>query len=312
MTTTDVATLDRIRHFNRFYTRQLGLLDEALPGGQRSLTEARVLYELATRAPTTPITAATLRRDLGLDAGYLSRLLKRFGQEGLLTRSPSPGDARESLLALSAAGRETFAPLERIAREQVAGMLAPVPPHRLPELLAAMAGIEELLQPVDEDEACCLRGLRVGDVGWLTQAQCVFYAQELGLNLQFEALVARIAADFVTAHDPACERAWIAERHGRQVGCIFLVRESEELAKLRLLYVDASARGLGLGRRLVEECVAFARAAGYRRITLWTNGKLQTACQLYRRCGFVLSHEEQAHEFGVDYPSQTWTLDLAP
>lgn len=308
MNATDLATLDRIRHFNRFYTRQLGLLDEGLLGGQLTLTEARVLYELATHAPTT---AATLRRELGLDAGYLSRLLKRFETDGLLTRSPSPTDARESLLALSAAGRAAFAPLERIAREQVAGMLAPLPPHRLPELLAAMACIEQLLQPQDEAEAYRLRALRVGDLGWLTQAQCVFYAQELGLNLQFEALVARIAADFVTQHDPARERAWIAERHGRQIGSIFLLRERDDIAKLRLLYVDGSARGLGVGRRLVEECVSFARATGYRQITLWTNGKLLAARQLYQSCGFVLSHEEQAHDYGVDYLSQTWTLDLS-
>lgn len=299
--------LDRIRHFNRFYTRQLGLLEEGMAGSPFTLTEARVLYELACHSPTT---AGTLRRALGLDAGYLSRLLKRFESEGWLARGESPHDGRESVLSLTAAGEAAFAPLQQAARDQVAAMTAHLDAAARESLLAAMARIEALLTPPVAQTAWTLRDLQVGDIGWIAHRQALFYAKELGLDIGFEALVARIAADFAEQRDTRRERCWIAVRGEEILGSVFLVRDSDECAKLRLLFVEPAARGLGIGAGLVDACVRFAREAGYRELKLWTNGALLSARRIYQAAGFRLVSEEQDHLYGVDFNSQVWSLFL--
>lgn len=309
MDASNTATLDRIRHFNRFYTRQLGLLDEGLIGSRFTLTEARVLYELACHTPTT---AGALRRALGLDAGYLSRLLKRFDGEGMLARSDSPQDGRESLLHLTEAGRVAFSPLQQAAREQVAAMTRHLDATGRAALLEAMARVESLLTPSSAAAApsWTLRDLQIGDIGWIAHRQALFYARELGLDIGFEALVASIAAAFAQAHDAQRERCWIAARGDEVLGSVFLVRDTDACAKLRLLFVEPAARGLGIGARLVDECVRFARTAGYREIKLWTNGRLMAARRIYQVAGFRLVSEEHDHLYGVDFSSQVWSLAL--
>jgi DNA-binding MarR family transcriptional regulator/GNAT superfamily N-acetyltransferase len=300
---------ERIRQFNRFYTKQIGVLHESLLDSPFSLTEVRVLYELAHHASAT---AAELAAALNLDAGYLSRILGGFERQKLIRRSPSSADARQLLIALTPHGREIFLPLEERATVEVAGMLERIPPPAQENLLNALQTIERLLAPPDKPAAYLLRTHQPGDIGWVIQRHGASYAREYGWTMEFEALVAEIAAAFLRNFDPVRERCWIAERDGVNLGCIFLVNGGEGVAKLRLLLVEEQARGLGIGRRLVQECVGFARLAGYRKITLWTQSMLHAARRLYADAGFRLVNEQPHHSFGADLVGETWELDVSP
>lgn len=310
----DAATVERIRSFNRFYTRLLGLLDESMMQSGFSLTETRILLELARR---DGLTASDLVRDLGLDAGYLSRMLGRFAAAGLVERTPSPEDARQSVLALTKKGRVAFAPLDAGAKTQIARLIEPLDPGQREDLIGAMACIRGTL--ADRAGAAAgewpgevvLRPMRPGDLGWVAHRQGLLYHREYGWDATYEALTARILAGFVDDHDPTRERSWIAERDGRILGSIFLMRgDTPDIARLRLLYVEAEARGLGLGWRLVSECVDFARQAGYSKMTLWTQSKLLAARKLYARAGFAKVKEEPLEAFGDELLSETWELAL--
>ena len=294
-----------IRRFNRFYTTAIGVLEEGLVGGAYSLTETRVLFELGHRDGTT---AAELARDLNLDTGYLSRILARFTREHLLLRARAPGDGRKAILRLSPAGAATLAPLEARSDDLVAGLLARLPAPEGDAVVAAMGRIEAALAP--GPTAITLRPLRPGDLGWVIGRHGAVYAEEFGWDGSFETLVAGIAAEVMTKFDPAREAAWIAERDGVPLGSVFLVRVDDELAKLRLLIVDPAARGLGVGARLVAACTEFARATGYRRITLWTHSILAAARRLYAAEGYRLTASAPLHAFGVDLTEETWLLDL--
>lgn len=300
--------VEKVRRFNRFYTRQIGLLNEGLLETEYSLTEVRILYELAHRGP---VTAAELGQELGLDPGYLSRILKKFDVRGLLQRSRSQEDRRQVLLTLTEAGRVAFEPLDRASAEEVAAMLSGLSTIERERVVQAMTTVERLIGGSPEPEVpYILRPHQPGDIGWITHQQGLLYAQEYGWDETFEALVAEIAAAFVKAFDPKRERCWIAERGGEVVGSVFLVRQSDDIAKLRLLYVDPSARGLGIGRRLVDECIGFARTKGYRTLTLWTNDVLVAARKIYQAAGFRMVKEGAHHSFGKDLVGQNWDLDL--
>jgi DNA-binding MarR family transcriptional regulator/N-acetylglutamate synthase-like GNAT family acetyltransferase len=273
-----------------------------------SLTEVRVLYELANREETT---ASELGEELGLDAGYLSRVLRGFEKHGLIHKRPSEADGRRRLLRLTERGREAFAPLDARSRNDIGAMLGSLSVAEQERLVGAMRTIEELLGARPEPAfPYLLRPHWPGDMGWVVHRHGVLYAREYGWDERFEALVAEIVAKFIRQYDPRRERCWIAEREGEIAGCVFLVRESEEIAKLRLLLVEPKARGLGIGSRLVEECIRFARQAGYRMITLWTNDVLSSARRIYEAMGFRLVHEEPHHSFGHDLVGQTWELML--
>ncbi len=300
--------IDAVRAFNRFYTRQIGLLDEGLLKSSFSLTEARVLYELAHR---DGLTATDLGRDLGLDAGYVSRLLKKFERIHLISRSTLVSDARQSSITLTPAGRSAFAPLNKDSHDQVAALLDRLPKLEQERLVKAMQTVQRLLGDITEAKVpYILRPLQVGDIGWITHRQGLLYAQDYGWDETYEALVAEILGSFVKSYDPKWERSWIAEREGEVVGSVFVVRKSDQVAKLRLLYVEPSARGLGIGKRLVEECVGFARAKGYKTLTLWTNDILVAARHIYQAAGFNLVEQEPHHSFGKDLVGQNWNLDL--
>lgn len=300
--------IDAVRAFNRFYTRQIGLLEEGLLKSDFSLTEARVLYELAHR---DGLTATDLGRDLGLDAGYLSRLLKKFEERDLVERATIEADARRSSIALTKAGRQAFAPLNQGSHEQVATLLERLSAAEQDRLVRAMQTVQRLLGGSAEPKIpYMLRSLQVGDIGWIIHRQGLLYAQEYGWDETYEALVAEILGAFVKSFDPKWERSWIAEREGEVVGSVFVVHQSDEVAKLRLLYVEPSARGLGIGRRLVEECIGFARTKGYRTLTLWTNDVLTSARRIYEAAGFKLTDEERHHSFGKDLVGQNWNLEL--
>jgi DNA-binding MarR family transcriptional regulator/N-acetylglutamate synthase-like GNAT family acetyltransferase len=297
-----------VRRFNRFWTRQIGVLGEGYLESPFSLTEVRVLYELAHREETT---ASELGDELGLDAGYLSRLLRGFEKHGLIHKRPSEADGRRRLLRLTARGREAFAPLDARSRNDIGAMLGGMSIAGQERLVGAMRTIEGLLSVRPEPVVpYLLRSHWPGDMGWVVHRHGVLYASEYGWNEQFEALVAEIVAKFIRQYDPRLQRCWIAERDGENVGCVFLVRESEEVAKLRLLLVEPKARGLGIGSRLVEDCIRFARQAGYRKITLWTNDVLHSARRIYEAMGFRLVHEQPHHSFGRDLVGQTWELML--
>jgi len=297
-----------VRRFNRFYTRQIGVLEEGLLKSPFSLAEARVLYELAHRDQPT---AAGLCKDLGLDAGYLSRILRGFERAGLLDRRPSIADGRQNLLALTADGRAAFCRLDLATRDQIAALLRTLPQGGSRRLLQAMATIETLLGAAPEPRVpYLLRPHQPGDLGWIVHRHGVLYAEEYRFDAQFEALVAEIVAQFARQHDPRRERCWIAERDGAPVGSVLLVRHTDEVAKLRLLLVEPAARGLGIGARLVEECERFARSVGYREITLWTNSVLHAARRIYEKAGYRLVHEEAHHSFGQDLVGETWALAL--
>ncbi len=297
-----------VRRFSRFYTRRLGLLGEGLLDSAFSLAESRVLYELAHH---DGLTASLLGRELGLDPGYLSRILKRFEARGLIVRAPSASDGRQAVLGLTEAGHAAFAPLDQGSREQVAALLGPLDPEETERLTRAMATVEELLGERPAAPApILLRPHQIGDIGWIVHRQALLYAQEYGWDETYEALVAEIGAEFLRAFDPKRDRAWIAEREGAIVGSVFVVRVSDEIARLRLLYVEPHARGSGLGRRLVGECIRFARLKGYRKLTLWTNDVLAAARRIYQDAGFTLVAEERHHSFGKDLVGQNWELAL--
>jgi DNA-binding MarR family transcriptional regulator/GNAT superfamily N-acetyltransferase len=298
-----------IRRFNRFYTKKVGALEESLLNSRLSLAEARLLYEIANRDGPT---AAELARDLSLDPGYLSRLLRGFEERLLIRREPSAEDGRQNHLHLTETGRAVFAPLDRRSREAVGAWLDGKPARERAALIAAMRSIEATLGGEPAPAApIILREHRTGDLGWIAHRQGLLYAEEYGWDQTYEALVAEILAGFVRQFNPAKERAWIAEQAGGIVGSVFLVRQSDTVAKLRLLYVEPSARGLGIGNRLVDECIEFARRAGYSRIMLWTNDVLYSARRIYEAKGFRLVEEEKHHSFGHDLVSQTWELTLS-
>ena len=310
MTQTD-QRVAAVRRFNRFYTRQIGVLDEHLLHSELSLTEVRVLYELAHREQPT---ATALRKELGLDAGYLSRILAEFERRGLIKRVASETDGRQSVLALTAAGKRAFATLDERSQDEVRAMLGRLPAGEQRRLVEAMGDIERALGAGPEDPATkapyLLRPHRPGDLGWVVHRHGVLYAQEQGWDDRFEALVARVAADFIDRFDPRRERCWIAEREGEIVGSVCLVQRSKTVAQLRLLLVEPRARGMGIGARLVAECIRRAREIGYRKLVLWTNDILHAARHIYEQAGFALVKEEAHHSFGHDLVGQTWELRL--
>lgn len=296
---------DSVRAFNRFYTAQLGLLDEYLLRSEFSLTEARLLFELGTG--TAP-SSAGLRQQLNLDAGYLSRVISALEKRGLLEKARSGTDARAYEIRLTDAGQLTLASLQQASREAVVGMLGRLGEPQQEQLVQAMAQIESLMG--EPDRAYLLRDPQPGDMGLVVQQQAALYAREYGWNAEFEALVAEIVAKYLREYDSASERCWIAEKAGKVVGSVFVVRHDPTTAKLRMLYVDASARGLGIGNRLVEETLRFARQVGYKKMVLWTTSNLAAARKIYQRAGFELIEEEQVSSFGKQLVSQTWARDL--
>ena len=299
-----------LRRFNRFYTRRIGLLNEQLLDSRLSLTQSRVLYELAQRKD---LSATQLVRELGLDPGYLSRMLRGFEARGLLRRVRAKDDARRSVLALTRAGRAAFAPLDRRSREEGAAVLVNLSESRQRALCAAFGQVERLLAPQDAGAApdYVLRAHRPGDIGWVIHRHGALYAEEYGWDISFEALVAAIGAKFIENFDPGCERCWIAERDGRIVGSVFVVRQSKTVAKLRMMYAEPDARGLGLGRRFVAEAIEFARRSGYRRMVLWTHSVLTAARRIYQSAGFRLVEATPHHSFGHDLVAEIWELNLA-
>ncbi|CAM3124209.1 bifunctional helix-turn-helix transcriptional regulator/GNAT family N-acetyltransferase [Janthinobacterium lividum] len=294
-----------VRRFNRFYTRQIGVLHEHLLDSAFSLTEVRILYELAHREQ---LTSADLCRELGLNAGYLSRVIAGFEKQGLIAKTRSPTDARATQLQLTEQGQRTLAPLVHASRREVATMLERLPPTAQQELVAAMEQIQGLLG--EPSPSYLLRNPQPGDMGWIIHRQAVLYAQEYGWNNEYEALVADILAKFVREFNPARERCWIAEKDGKVIGSVFIVRQDDTTAKLRLLYVDPCARGLGIGSRLVDECLRFSRQVGYTKMVLWTNSILTGARRIYDKAGFQLVEEETHHSFGKDLVGQVLARDL--
>src|ERR687889_1379134 len=293
-----------VRRFNRFWTRQIGVLREGYLESPFSLTEVRVLYELANRGEST---ASELGEELGLDAGYLSRILRGFEKHDLIHKRPSEVDGRRRLLWLTERGREAFALLDARSRSEIGAILGGMSIEEQERLVGAMKTIEGLLSVSPEPVVpYLLRAHLPGDMGWVVHRHGVLYAREYGWDERFEALVAEIVAKFIRQFHPKLERCWIAERDGEIVGCVFLVRESEEIAKLRVLLVEPKARGLGVGSRLVEECIKFARRTGYRKITLWTYSALESARHIYEKNGFQIVKQENRHDFGHDLTSQIW------
>jgi len=313
--TQDRVSLDRIarvRRFNRFYTRQLGVLRKTYLGSPYSLAEARVLYEIFKGGAPT---ATDVGRALDLDAGYLSRTLRSFEKRGLIVRKASASDARQSHLALTARGRQAFAPLDRRSQDATAEMLGRLSPADEARLIAAMATIEELLDAAPPENSppqrrYDLRPPRHGDFGWIVGRHAELYAQEYGWVAPFEGVRAQIVADFVNEFDDKRERCWIAEMDGENVGSIILAKESETVARIRLLLVDPKARGLGLGRHLTDESIRFARDAGYRKMTLWTHSVLTAARHIYQQAGFKLMRSEQHESWGHPVIGEHWDLEL--
>jgi DNA-binding MarR family transcriptional regulator/N-acetylglutamate synthase-like GNAT family acetyltransferase len=302
------SQISAVRAFNRFYTRKLGVLDQQLLKSPFSLSEARVLYEIANRQDPT---AKEIGIELGLDPGYLSRIIQNFDDRGLITRKPLPSDRRQHQLSLTAKGRQAFDKLNRSSQNDVAALLAALPDGGRERLIGAMGVIESLLGASSHSvPPAILRGPRAGDMGWVVQSHGSLYAREYGFDSSFESLVAEIAAKFLASFDASRERCWIAELDGAPVGSVFLVRHSDDVAKLRLLLVDPAGRGHGLGQRLVAECVAFARQCGYRKITLWTQSILVAARKIYQDTGFVLVGTEPHRSFGQSLIGETWELEL--
>jgi DNA-binding MarR family transcriptional regulator/GNAT superfamily N-acetyltransferase len=306
------VTLDQriaaVRRFNRFYTQKIGVLREGYLKSPFTLAEARVLYELAQRG--RPV-ASELARDLGLDPGYLSRILARFAKQRLVAGERSANDRRMSHLVLTEKGMRAFAQINARSHDEIGAWLGALPGTAQERMVDAMHAIENLLAAAPEPKAPYLiRPHQPGDIGWVVSRHGALYAQEYGWDETFEALVAEIAAKFLRRFDSKRERCWIAEKDGENVGSVFLVRKSATVAQLRLLLVDPRARGLGVGRRLVEECIAFARRAGYRKIVLWTNDILHAARRIYEAEGFRLVEEEPHHSFGRDLVGQIWERNL--
>jgi len=297
-----------VRRFNRFYTRQIGLLQESYLKSQFSLSQVRVLYELAHRERPT---ATELGRELGLDPGYLSRILRLFEKRGFLKRTPSEADGRQSHLFLTARGQAAFAPLNTRSREEIGSMLRALRARDQIRLVESMHAIEGVLGAQPEKKVpYLLRPHRPGDMGWVVSRHGALYAQEYGWDETFEALVAGIVKKFIEHYDPRKERCWIAEKDGEPVGSVFVVKQSATVAKLRLMLVEPKARGLGIGARLVDECVRFAGQTGYGKITLWTNSVLRAARRIYKEAGFRLVRQERHRSFGHDLVGETWDLKL--
>ena len=302
------GNVSAVRRFSRFYTRAIGVLHEGLLGSDLTLAEARIVYELASLSKPT---ATLLGQELGLDAGYLSRLLKSLEGRGVLTRSADPADGRQSLLTLTAAGRKLFFQIDNASKREVAALLSPLAAIERQQLVTAMGDIARLLGAPDwPSPPIVLRPHRPGDIGHVVSRHGAIYAAEYGWDITFEALVAKVAAEFIEKFDPRSDCCFIADRAGQILGSAFVVRKDAVTAKLRLVYVEKSARGTGLGRRLVEACMQFSRAAGYSRMTLWTNDVLLPARKLYQALGFEMVASEPYHSFGVDLVSETWERDL--
>jgi DNA-binding MarR family transcriptional regulator/N-acetylglutamate synthase-like GNAT family acetyltransferase len=299
---------EAFRHFNRFITKKIGVLQKRFLGSPYSLAEGRVLYELARRDRST---ATQVRAELGLDAGYLSRILHNFEKHGLISRETSAADARRSHLWLTPKGRKALAPLNGRARVQISTLLKELNDEDQARLIGAMRLIQKLLgAPMEKSPTIVIRNHQIGDMGWVVQRQGVVYGQEYGWDEQFEALCAEIVARFLRQFDAKRERCWVAEMDGEKVGCVFLVKKSEKVSQLRLLLVESAARGYGIGGRLVDECIRFARQVGYRKMILWTNDILHAARHLYEQRGFRLIDQEKHHSFGHDLVGQTWELRL--
>jgi DNA-binding MarR family transcriptional regulator/predicted N-acetyltransferase YhbS len=305
---TMVGVVDDVRGFNRFYTRVLGLLRPDLAGSAFGLTEARVLFELAHH---DDVAVSDLRRELDLDAGYLSRILSGFTAAGLVAREQSATDGRRQVVRLTTDGQRAFAELDRLQTGAIDAMLAPLDETQRSELVAAMGKIRRVLDGQPRRAGLVLRAPEPGDLGWVVERHGARYAAEYGWDATFEALVARIVADFAERHDTKREAAWIAEVDGERVGCVFCTAaDTTDTAQLRLLLVEPSARGFGVGTRLVDECLRFAKRSGYSRITLWTNDVLAGARRIYERAGFRLDRSEPHHSFGHDLVGQYWSRDL--
>lgn len=302
------SSVQAVREFNRFYTRQIGVLHEGLLESQFSLTEVRVLYEIAHGK----VSAREIAQELELDPAYLSRILRGFQVRGLIRQARSTTDRRQRVLALTNKGQEVFRTLDHRSSEEVGKVLDRLRPGHQRRLLRAMRTIEELLGGGSESTKApyLIRPPQAGDIGWVVHRHGVLYAEEYGFDEHFEALVAGIVAEFIEKFDPRRERSWIAEREGENVGSVFLVKASDELAKLRLLLVEPSARGLGIGKQLVAECIRFARRSGYRKITLWTQSELVAARRIYEQAGFRLVEEKPHHSWGRDLVAEVWELEL--
>lgn len=296
-----------IRAFNRFYTRKIGVVD-GMASSPFSLAEARVLYELAHREQPT---ATDIRKELGLDAGYISRILRDFEHRKLVTREPSKTDERQRILLLTTKGRTAFTPLNERSNRNVATMLEELSPAERKQFVDALQTAHRLLgEQAEPSTPHLLRQHQAGDLGWIVHRQAILYAEEYGWDGTYEALAAEIVAQFIRNYDSTRERCWIAEKDGARVGAVFVAKASSRIAKLRLLHVEPEARGLGIGKRLVEECVRFARQAGYQKMTLWTQSILRAARHIYRQTGFQVVREEPHHSFGKDLTGETWELDL--
>ena len=309
---TSQQTIASVRRFHRFYTRQIGVLRKTYLDSPYSLGEGRILYEIANR---DDVTATDVGRALDLDAGYLSRVLRNFEKRGLITRKTSATDARQSHLGLSERGRKAFAPLERRSQQQTGAMLDKLDGGQQSRIVAAMHTIEQLLTNSAEEVRktkpnCVLRAPRAGDFGWIVSRHAQLYEQEYGWKDPFEGLCAQIVADFVNNFDSKLERCWIAELNGENVGCVMLAKDKPGIARVRLLLVDPKARGLGIGARLVDECVRFARKAGYKKITLWTHSVLTAARHIYEKAGFKLTGSEPHKSWGRPVVSEYWDLTL--
>ena len=301
------AQVGAIRAFNRFYTRKIGVVD-GMASSPFALAEARVLYELTHREQAT---ATDIRKELGLDAGYMSRILREFERRKLIRREQSKTDERQKFLSLTAKGRRAFAPLDARSNRDVVAILEGLSPTKRKQLVDAVQAVRRLLgDKVQTSTSYLLRQHQPGDLGWIVHRQAILYAEEYGWDGTYEALAGEIVAQFIKNYDPNRERCWIAEKDGERVGGAFVAKVSDDIAQLRLLHVESQARGLGIGKRLVEECVRFARQAGYQKMTLWTQSNLYAARHIYKQSGFQVVREQQHHSFGKDLTAETWELNL--
>lgn len=302
--------ISAVRAFNRFHTRLVGALNDKLLASDFSLPQMRVFYEIASAPREAAPSARELGEILRMDVGYLSRILSGLESEGLIERTPSIGNAKRLALSLTSHGQAVFRKLDAASADKVGALLQPLSARERRELVGATMRIRRLLGDVPTDKIFILRYPEPGDLGWIIHQQGRLYAEDYGWDWTFEAFIAEIVGKFAQDFRPEKERCWVAERDGQVVGSVFVVRQDEETAKLRLLYVDAAARGLGLGRRLVDECLRFARDKGYKRMVLWTNDVLVSARRIYEVAGFELLEEEPHHSFGKDLVGQVWARDL--
>jgi DNA-binding MarR family transcriptional regulator/GNAT superfamily N-acetyltransferase len=305
------ARIAAVRRFNRYYTRQIGVLRKRFLESPYSLAEARVLHEIASKkAPT----ASEIARSLDLDPGYLSRVIRNFERRGLIRKRTSPKDGRQSHLTLTPRGKKCYTPLDARSQRETAAMLGKLTPADQTRLIAAMGAIETLLdspsQQPSRRQNYILRAPRPGDFGWIVKRNAELYAKDYGWLEPFEGVCAQIVADFINKYDESRERAWIAEIAGENVGTVMLANDGDRVARIRLLLVEPNARGLGIGARLVDEAVRFARAAGYRKITLWTHSVLIAARHIYQKAGFTLMRSEEHRSWGHPVVSEHWDLEL--